>query len=77
VTFTGARRDYDAPLVVGTGLTGTFDIDLEFQPDPLQLNSMYPSFGVALEEQLGLKIERRTGLVDFLIVEALDRPVVN
>jgi uncharacterized protein (TIGR03435 family) len=79
VTFSGARADFDAPIVDRTGLTGTLDIDLEFQPGPVQdkSESGYAWFGTALEEQLGLKIERRTEIVDVLIIEALRRPVVD
>ena len=79
VTISGTRADFDSPLEDRTGLTGTFDIDLEFQPGPFQVDSAsaYAWFGTALEEQLGLKIERRNEFVDVLVIEALQRPVID
>ena len=79
VTISGARADFDSPLEDRTGLTGTFDIDLDFQPGPFQADSAsaYAWFGTALEEQLGLRIERRIEIVDVLVIEALQRPAID
>jgi uncharacterized protein (TIGR03435 family) len=78
VTISGARADFESPLEDRTGLTGTFDIDLDFQPGPMADSpSAYPWFGTALEEQLGLRIERRIEIVDVLVIEALQRPVTD
>jgi uncharacterized protein (TIGR03435 family) len=74
---TPARR----VVVNQTGLAGTFTLDLEFTPaqsrvgDPTtQVIESGVSLFTALEEQLGLKLEPRTGAVDLLIVERVERP---
>jgi uncharacterized protein (TIGR03435 family) len=79
LTLSGARAEYSLPIADRTGLTGTFDIDLEFQPGSFSVSptSGYASFGTALEEQLGLKLERRNEFVDVLIVETVERPVID
>lgn len=80
VTLSGARADFDAPLVDRTELVGTFDIDFSFQPpDVVQPGglSTAPSFTTALSEQLGLKVQRRTEIVEILIIEALERPALD
>ena len=68
-------------VVDDTGLSGTFDIAVDYQgpqPPPVDPQSASlptgPSLFTALQEQLGLKLERRNGPADVLVVEALDRP---
>lgn len=36
-----------------------------------------PSIFTAIQEQLGLKLERTRGLVDVLVIESVDRPTPN
>jgi uncharacterized protein (TIGR03435 family) len=59
-------------VVDRTGLTGTFDIDLEWSPD--QATSDQPSLVGALQEQLGLKLESTKGPVDVLVIDHVERP---
>ena len=72
----------DRIVVDRTGLTGTFDIDLQWTPDiPLPggsgvpgAGSTAPSLFTALEEQLGLKIESARGPVEVLVIDSVERP---
>jgi uncharacterized protein (TIGR03435 family) len=73
----------DRIVVDGTGLAGTFDVDLTWRfetqdetirallppPDP---NA--PSLFTALQEQLGLRLEPTRGPVDVLLVDHVERP---
>ena len=71
-------------VVNQTGLTGTFDLDLQwadlaflFSPqanpnDPPLVDG--PSLFTALEEQLGLKLESTKGPVDVLVIDHVEKP---
>ena len=52
-----------------TGLSGVFDLDLEWTPDPSG-----PSIFTAVQEQLGLKLESSKGPVDVLVIESVEQP---
>jgi uncharacterized protein (TIGR03435 family) len=72
-----------------TGLTGEFDMSLEYTPDVTQPgpqasadvtspdSSEAPSVFTALQEQLGLKLESRTGPVDILVIDHIEQPSEN
>jgi uncharacterized protein (TIGR03435 family) len=73
-----------------TGLAGNFDIDLQWTPDenpftgppppgapPFTIDLNGPPLPVALQEQLGLKLESRKESVDFLVIDKLERPTEN
>jgi len=74
------------PIEDGTGLQGTFEFTLEWTPDtaapprppdappapPIDPNG--PSFVTALREQLGLKLEARTGSIEVVVVDRAERP---
>jgi len=74
------------PVLDKTGLTGVFDFDLEWTPDaaapprppdappapPIDPNGS--SFVTALREQLGLKLEARSGSIDVVVVDHAERP---
>jgi uncharacterized protein (TIGR03435 family) len=76
--------DLDRPVVNRTGLTGSYDFWMELvpqssaylpfdtQPDPTG-----PTVLEALNEQLGLKLERTTGPVDVLVVDHIEQPSPN
>lgn len=74
----------DSPLVDGTGLTGMFDLALEFNPptdqNPDGLNASDPTgltFQQALKEQLGLKLESTKGPQQFLVIDRIGHLVEN
>jgi len=63
----------------GTGLTGRFDWDLTYDSRPLSVSANAPSptgppLLVALERQLGLKLESGKGRVEFLVVDHVELP---
>ena len=78
--FTGVDR----PVFDRTGLTGTFDLSLEWslEPDSAQPlgpppESTGPTFLRALQEQLGLKLTSTTGPVDVLVIDHVEHPSPN
>jgi uncharacterized protein (TIGR03435 family) len=80
----------DRVVVDRTGLQGHYDVLLEWSPDlrpfaaatdlppglpvPAPPTSGGPSIFTALKEQLGLRLQPDTGLVEVLMVERLERP---
>ena len=71
------------PVVNRTGLTGAFDFTLEFtQPaggsstgaDSVPADSPLPSLTIAVQEQLGLKLESGRGPVEALVIDRFERP---
>ncbi len=69
------------PVIDRTGLSGTFNIDLEFEPDSdtPTLHSSPVSLGgtnifTAVQEQLGLKLESTKGPGEFLVIDSIEMP---
>ncbi|MBB5062684.1 TIGR03435 family protein [Granulicella mallensis] len=58
-------------VVDETGIAGTFDIDLHFAKDG-DTESSWPSFPIALEEQLGLQLKAQKVTVNTLVVDHTD-----
>jgi uncharacterized protein (TIGR03435 family) len=66
-----------APVLDRTRLDGVFDFDVTFSPERPGADAPRgpgdpPSLFVALEEQLGLRLERTRGTVDVLTIERLE-----
>jgi bla regulator protein blaR1 len=81
-----ARRvipERDRPVVDKTGLSGTFDGELTFAPEPLPGFPRLPgsengvSVFTALQEQWGLKLEPERGPVGILVIESAQKPTAN
>ena len=70
------------PVTDRTGLPGEFNLTLTWSmdgqgPDPLNRPTPgpdAPALSTALQEQLGLRLERARGPVDWLIIESVERP---
>jgi uncharacterized protein (TIGR03435 family) len=62
-----------APVIDETKLTGTFDMDLRWSPD-MAPSSDLPSIYTALQEQLGLKLERRRVPAEVFVIDRIERP---
>jgi bla regulator protein BlaR1 len=76
-----------------TGLTGTFDIDMDFvsdlataglpgragsaDPTPSPADSAAPNILVAIQEKLGLKLESSKGPVEVLVIDHVEKPTAN
>jgi uncharacterized protein (TIGR03435 family) len=79
----GLSRMLDRPVEDRTALTGSYDLKLEWNPEELSTQpetpaGERPSLFTALQEQLGLKLERITMPVDFVVVDHAQRiPVAN
>jgi uncharacterized protein (TIGR03435 family) len=69
----------ERPVVDSTGLTGRFDLTLDWSPiDKPAENAAAPSIVSAIEEQLGLRLEARKMPLEVLIVDHADRvPAAN
>jgi len=80
------RAMLDRPVVDKTNLTGRFDFDLEWAPDETQFggevpvasaDAPTPPLFVALQQQLGLKLEATRGPIQALVVDTVERPSAN
>jgi bla regulator protein blaR1 len=77
----------DEPVLDRTGIQGLFNVTLEWTPDertpagtdaaPANANSDGPSLFVAMQEQLGLKLERSKTAVDVVVIDSAQRPTAN
>lgn len=65
------------PVLDMTGITGLFNFDLRYTPEPNDVDGG-PPLATALTEQLGLRLERRKLPVEVLVVDGANRvPVEN
>jgi uncharacterized protein (TIGR03435 family) len=83
-TLLTAIDGLDRPLLDLTGQRGTFDFIIEFAPPESgppppgdASHTTTPTFQQALHEQLGLKLEPQTGLVDNLVIDHVEEPAPN
>ena len=87
---TGALATYLSPVVGRvvvdrTGLTGRFDVSLQFSPltdvaVPDAKAAFFadaPSVFVAIQQQLGLKLVAGRGPVDVVVIDRIERPTEN
>jgi uncharacterized protein (TIGR03435 family) len=63
----------EAPIRDETGLLGTFDFSMKWSDDP-SANDDLPGLTTALQEQLGLKLQRRRLSVQMLVIDKIERP---
>ena len=80
-------------VVDKTGLTGGYDIELAYAPDPginpagrdlpggapppPPVGGDAPSIFSAVQEQLGLKLEATKGAVDVLVIDSAEKPTAD
>jgi uncharacterized protein (TIGR03435 family) len=69
----------DRPVTDATGLGGLYDFDLTYAPElNAAAEESSPALAQALEEQLGMKLEKREIQVEVLVVDRADKvPVGN
>jgi uncharacterized protein (TIGR03435 family) len=70
------------PVLDRTGLSGRYDLEYSYSPQPNQNSPVadaqnLPSLSVALEEQLGLKLESQRTDVAVLVVDSISKPTEN
>jgi len=84
------RPVLDRPVINKTGITGRFDIRVEFSREGTKMAGMplmrdgvpapasdptdAPSIFTALQEQLGLRLESGKGPVEMLVIDHIERP---
>lgn len=71
-----------APVIDRTGLSGAYDFEVTYSPAPLsaapdQPDASRTSLFVALQEQLGLRLESTRGSVDVLVIDSVSPPTEN
>ena len=76
---TALQGNVDRPVVDRTGLEGVFDVEYSFAQQPAAnapggQDNNQPLLLVALEEQLGLKLESRRTEVPVVVIDSVDRP---
>ena len=68
------------PVVDKTGLTGKYDLSLQWTPDDTPPDSPLtggPSIFTAIQEQLGLKLNPAKGPVETLVIDHVEPPTPN
>jgi uncharacterized protein (TIGR03435 family) len=80
-------RGMDRMIIDKTGLTGRWDINLQYLPEALRqaaeagntpaVSAECVDLAAALPRQLGLRLEAAKGPVDFLVVDHLEKPSGN
>jgi uncharacterized protein (TIGR03435 family) len=80
------RALLDRPVVDKTGLAGRYDFDLDWAPDETQFggevpvasaDAPSPPFFVAIQQELGLKVEATRGPVEAMVVDGAEPPTAN
>jgi uncharacterized protein (TIGR03435 family) len=80
----------ERPILDRTGLTGEYDIDMHWTPERQTMSPVTtqaksepatevndPALTTALDEQLGLKLERSKGPIETLVIQSVERPGRN
>jgi uncharacterized protein (TIGR03435 family) len=79
-------KQIDRAVVDWTGLSGIFEVTLDYSPSPLSDqptadttadSSLRLTIFTALQEQLGLKLEPQRGPVDALVIDHIEEPSAN
>jgi uncharacterized protein (TIGR03435 family) len=84
-SFAGSLGQLGRPVVDRTGLTGRFDFEIEWAPEPNgppspDVGAVSDSSGPlieALHDQLRLKLESTRGPIETLVVDHIERPSEN
>src|SRR4051812_45961416 len=65
-----------APIVDRTSLSGTYDVDLRWSDDAAPSTDV-PVLSTALQEQLGLRLQREEVRGEVLVIDHIERPSEN
>ena len=74
------KQELKRPIVDKTGLTGKYDLSLQWTPDNTLPDSPLaggPSIFTAVQEQLGLKLTSTHGPVKTLVIDHVEKPSAN
>ncbi len=77
-----SRSQLHLPVIDKTGLTGTFDVHLEWTVDASNspaggAPSDGPSIFTALREQLGLQLKSAKGAIEVIAIDRVEKPSAN
>lgn len=79
--FIGEVGQLDRPLLDRTGLSGTFDMSLDYNvqvpPGSDWISESRTVFLQAVNDQLGLKLESITAPVRTLVIDHIEEPTPN
>ena len=75
----------ERPILDQTGLNGTFDFILEFDPESLGREDVSnvphedsgPTFSDAVKDQLGLQVKKQDAFVSIFVVDNVEYPSAN
>jgi uncharacterized protein (TIGR03435 family) len=67
----------DRPVIDRTGITGQFNLHVDYAADGLVTEEAGPSLFGAVQEQLGLKLVRGRGPREFIVIDHVARPAAN
>jgi uncharacterized protein (TIGR03435 family) len=69
----------DRPVVDQTGLKGRYDFKLQWTVDDAQTSApdAPPGLFTAIQDQIGLKLERAKAPADMLVIDKAERPGAN
>jgi len=82
----GSANITDRRMIDQTGLTGTFDLKLEFAPEPAATSApdgmpdfvpVGPLLAEALKSQLGLKVVSQRKPIEVIEIDHLEKPTAN
>jgi uncharacterized protein (TIGR03435 family) len=65
------------PVLDKTGLTGKYDLKLDWAPDDAQGDVNGPSIFTAVQEQLGLKLESGKDAAELIVIDHVEKPSGN
>jgi uncharacterized protein (TIGR03435 family) len=72
------QRSLQMPVWDRTGIAGTFDFAFRYAQDPsADSDTGAPALATALQETLGLKLEKQKGVVETLAIDSLEEPSQN
>lgn len=73
-----SSQGLDHPVIDKTGLTDIYDITLRWSPaDVGSSDASLPSLFMAVQEQLGLKLEYNKNPIDVVVIDHIDKPSAN
>jgi uncharacterized protein (TIGR03435 family) len=61
------------PVANATGLSGSYEIRLQYSLAGLQVDSPSATIFDALQEQLGLKLTQKKGMIDLLVIDHVEK----
>jgi uncharacterized protein (TIGR03435 family) len=65
------------PVVDKTGLSGLFNVHMEYPEDGLSPDSAGPSIFTAIQSELGLRLESTKGPATVLVIDHVEKPSAN